>query len=407
MKLRKVVQAAAVAAAILIGCLSAKRQASADTGDWAGAQKAVVTAYKNYETEVDVTKFNLNYKTEYDSLKSMMEQVVNQTPYLFYTATSYTVSRNTATNQIVKIGLGYTDRFKKPDGSIRKKKIRNIQDKINIGIEQALSDLEPSMTKVEKALVIHDYLVSNTTYTKNTENDYRLTEEGVFVKHQANCQGYSLAYAMLMEKVGIPVEFVVSDNMSHMWNKIKIGGSWYHVDVTWDDPVDASESKDQYGLVNHNNFLCSSEKMTKNGHNGFDTEGTDSTKYDNKYWKNVTSSFYYRDGKWLYLTKKGIMERDRLQGGSKEVLYNVSGRMLSRFDSDKYYFIAYNNIYIYDYTSNSAQIVWKTSSKYPKEYTLTQIRYSDGKIYYRLLNGTSHVSGILKTKEDGFVSNAA
>lgn len=403
MKLKKMVQVAVTAAFVMVGCLSVGRQASADTGDWAGAQKAVVAAYKNYETEVDVTEYNLNYKTEYDSLKAMMEKVVNQTPDLFYTATSYRVSRNTETNQIVKIGLGYTERFMKPDGSIRKKKIKNIRSKINEGIEQALSDIDPSMTKVEKALVLHDYIVGNTTYTKDTAYDYRLTEEGVFVKHQANCQGYSLAYSILLGKVGIPVEFVASDNMSHMWNKIKIGGKWYHVDVTWDDPVDANESQDQYGLVNHNNFLCSSDKMTKNGHTGFDTAETDSTKYDKKYWKNVTSSFYYRDGKWIYLAKDGIIERDKLQGGSKTVLYNVSGRMLSRFDKDKYYFIAYNNIYLYDYASNSAQAVWKSSSKYPKEYTLTQIKYSNGKIYYRLLNGTSHVSGTLKTKEDGMV----
>ena len=67
---------------------------SAATGNWDGAQKAVVNAYKKYKTSVDVSAYNLNYATEYDNLKSMMGEVVSETPYLFYTGTRFSVSRN-------------------------------------------------------------------------------------------------------------------------------------------------------------------------------------------------------------------------------------------------------------------------------------------------------------------------
>ena len=402
-RIRKACCLAGLAVLLLGGVFSSNKALAATTGDWTGAKKAVITAYKNYQTEVDVTDYNLNYKTEYDSLKSMMSQVVNETPYLFYTATSYTVSRNSSTNQIVKIGLGYTEDYKKADGTVRKTKIKNTRIKLDAAIDEALSCVEPSMTKVEKAMVLHDYLVSHTTYAKNSAKQSRLTEVGAFINKKANCQGYSLAYAILMEKVGIPVQYVSSEEISHVWNLIKIGGKWYHVDVTWDDPVDANESLDQYGLVKHNNFLCSSARMQKTGHSGFDTSLADSTKYDTKYWKNVTSAFSYQDGKWIYMAKDGVTERDKLVGGTKKTVYNVTGKNLVPFVEGKYYFIAYNSIYLYDYQSNTATAVWKASQKYSDEYSLTQLKYSNGYVYYRMLYGNRHVNGKLKVQEDGTI----
>ena len=110
---------------------------SAATGNWDGAQKAVVNAYKKYKTSVDVSAYNLNYATEYDNLKSMMGEVVSETPYLFYTGTRFSVSRNTSTNQIVKITLGYADAYKKSDGTIRKAKIKKTRTRLDSAVNQA------------------------------------------------------------------------------------------------------------------------------------------------------------------------------------------------------------------------------------------------------------------------------
>lgn len=398
----QVIVLAVLALTALLGFGSAK-EAQAAKGDWSGAKKKIIEAYSSYKTEVDVSSCNLNYATEYDSLKSMMGEVVNETPYLFYAATSYTVSRNSSTNQIVKIGLGYTDAYKKANGEVRVKKIKKTRAKIDAAVEEAMTNVNSSMSKLEKAMVLHDYIVQNTTYSEKLSQAYRLTEEGVFLKHKANCQGYSLAYGILLEKAGIPVQYISSDEMSHMWNLVKLNGKWYHVDVTWDDPVDSNEGKDQYGLVRHKNFLCSSAKFEKNGHYGFDTSLATSTKYDGKYWKNVSSSFYYRDGKWLYMNKKGIMERSKLNGGGSTVLYNVSGNTLVRFSENKYYFIAYNNLYLYDYQTNTAATAWKTESKYGDGYYLTQIKYKNNYVYYRVLYNKSHKSGKLSVDKNGKV----
>jgi transglutaminase/protease-like cytokinesis protein 3 len=303
----------------------------------------------------------------------------------------------------MKITLGYGEDYKKSDGTIRKKKIKNTRIKLDAAIDTALSSVDPSMTKVEKAMVLHDYIISNTAYTKDTSKEYRVTEVGTFLKHQANCEGYSRAYAILMEKVGIPVKFVTSDALVHMWNKIKIGKSWYHVDVTWDDPLDNDSSADQYGRVSHDNFLCSNTRIKETGHCDFTSTDTDSTKYDQKYWKNVKVSFYYHDGSWLYMTKQGIVQREKLAGGSKEILYNVVGDNFVRYNTDQYYFIAYNSIYLYNYKTNEAKAVWKTSDVYSSSCELDQIKYADGKLYYRVLENGNHITNKITVNGDGTI----
>ncbi len=141
-------------------------------------------------------------------------------------------------------------------------------------IAHALADIEDGMTDVEKALVLHDYLVREVDYNLNIVNgkpapDYVYSLEGVFVERDAVCQGYALAYSFLLQEVGVESVVVSSDPMNHAWNMVKIDGNWYHVDATWDDPTNVNEVDFcRGGFVSHEYFLRSDEEF-KNELNHF------------------------------------------------------------------------------------------------------------------------------------------
>jgi len=64
------------------------------------------------------------------------------------------------------------------------------------------------------------------------------TAYGALANGKAVCQGYSLAYKLLLRRAGVPVVYVGSDSMQHAWNMVQMeNNGWYHVDVTWDDPI--------------------------------------------------------------------------------------------------------------------------------------------------------------------------
>ncbi|MBO4500697.1 MAG: hypothetical protein J5760_00540 [Clostridia bacterium] len=103
-----------------------------------------------------------------------------------------------------------------------------------------------SMTDIEKAAAIYEYLIMSTTYDgellkkvtagADTAGNRSFCLEGVFIDRLAVCDGFSKAFCCLCRIEGIECVRVtgkkVSGGVSHAWNKVKLGGKWYIVDVT-------------------------------------------------------------------------------------------------------------------------------------------------------------------------------
>lgn len=138
------------------------------------------------------------------------------------------------------------------------------------------------------ALAVHDYLAANFSYdeTMSHYTGYDLLVEGTAV-----CSGYAGAYMDLMNREGIPCIMVLSDDMGHGWNLIRLGGAWYHVDVTWDDPI-----PDVPGRACHDFFLKTDEEMEQGQHYGWEAEicCTDEG-FQDGFWDGITSQICYLD----------------------------------------------------------------------------------------------------------------
>ena len=61
--------------------------------------------------------------------------------------------------------------------------------------------------------------------------------------------------SIYLNTLGIQNYKITSEN--HIWNLVNLEGTWYHLDMTWDDPV-ASDGK-QYLI--HNFFLISTSEL--------------------------------------------------------------------------------------------------------------------------------------------------
>ena len=106
------------------------------------------------------------------------------------------------------------------------------------------------MPDYEKALIAHDYLVDSCRYdmadltVMEWENHIAY---GALAEGSCVCQGYAEAFKLLMEAAGVECITVTGEagGGSHMWNCVQLGGQWYMMDLTWDDPVmdDGSDVK--------------------------------------------------------------------------------------------------------------------------------------------------------------------
>ena len=55
----------------------------------------------------------------------------------------------------------------------------------------------------------------------------------------AVCQGYAETMKLFLDALGIENKLVygTGGGISHVWNLLCLDGDWYHMDVTWDDPL--------------------------------------------------------------------------------------------------------------------------------------------------------------------------
>lgn len=112
---------------------------------------------------------------------------------------------------------------------------------MNMAAEKAakeiVAQLTPDMDDYEKLKFLHDYLVQNC----ETDTNYKFADTvyGALVEKKALCEGYAKAYSYLCNLAGIENAIVTGETyVAHMWNMVKVGGNWYHVDITWDNPDD-------------------------------------------------------------------------------------------------------------------------------------------------------------------------
>lgn len=132
--------------------------------------------------------------------------------------------------------------------------------KIDAVIQSVISE---DMEDAEIVKQIHDYLVLHAEYNIDGLNGGTLTDDdysaaGILIKGTGVCQGYTDSFSLFMEALGIECVSIpgTASGSSHIWNAVKLDGSWYHVDVTWDDPIGAPDN-----TVYYDYFLVPDEIM--------------------------------------------------------------------------------------------------------------------------------------------------
>lgn len=140
--------------------------------------------------------------------------------------------------------------------------------------EGVISSLSDPSDEWQTELEIHDYIVENCRYELAEPRLVYSSSYGALVNGLAACEGYSKAAKLLLDMAGIESSVVsgTSSNFNgeegaHMWNAVNIDGKFYHLDCTWDDPV--NEEKEDLKLYSYFNL---NDEMISATHSGFSND---------------------------------------------------------------------------------------------------------------------------------------
>lgn len=271
-----------------------------------------------YDSVVD-GEFYVNlrgYEIKEEHIVAVFNDLVSYSPELFFlnSKLSYGYTNRYGTDYVTGIYFYY---------NMQGRELREAQKIFSQEVAYIASLVDPRMSDAEKALWVHDYMVSLYVYDKELQiyDAYRIMtgEYGV-------CRAYSLAYSAVLEELGMKCTMVISNEMNHAWNIVQIDGKWYHVDLVYDDP-----GIDRPGRVSHKYFLLSDSEISERevgAHYGWKTSIVCDESYGGrKPWENVNTQMTYNDGKWYYVDEEAkAIVREDFDETEREIFYEFTNR---------------------------------------------------------------------------------
>ena len=270
-------------------CMSVR--SNAQTYDFDMLKKSICESINNLDEYLDVEPYGFKEKI----ISSAYRQVLDEHPELFYVNGDYNYHYYTSSGKVTKLFFVYCDSVEN---------IPKMKNEFNEAVDRILSKIQPDWNDFEKALYFHEYLTINTAYDyvraqNKTLPPVAFTAYGALVKGSAVCDGYASAFKLLCARSGIDSIIVRSSTMNHSWNMVRLGEQWYHVDVTWDDPVDLDKMLEMPGYNEHTYFLLSDSEIAKD-HSDWPTDihaPFGFTRYS--VYAGSKNQFFFAVGKWF------------------------------------------------------------------------------------------------------------
>jgi hypothetical protein len=116
-------------------------------------------------------------------------------------------------------------------------------------IDHKVIDLE--MNDYDKAKILFEWVVFNTTYDYDFVMKDRQTGYGAMVDKIAVCEGYVSAYNLLLRMVGIKDVIGIvgySEDAGHIWTRAVLDGKTVYIDPTWGDPRNMNIDYDYFDI---------------------------------------------------------------------------------------------------------------------------------------------------------------
>lgn len=172
-----------------------------------------------------------------------------------------------------------------------------------------------------KELFIHDFLVQNVRYDK-LKKEYSHEIIGALGNGVAVCEGIAKAVKVLCDNLGIWCIVALSEanpekgiKYRHAWNIIKIGGQYYHLDVTFDNTLSKN------GVIRYDYVNLSDKQIARD--------------HEPVIWKTPACSdgdkFYYKEKKISWTTAEEVRNRTKQAvKKKKDLLFHWRGGYLTR-----------------------------------------------------------------------------
>lgn len=219
-----------------------------------------------------------------------------------------------------------------PEYLFDKGKIKEHQKAMKSRVEKLVRPAQ-SLSEWEKEKYVHDFICQNVHYDK-LKKAYSHEIIGPLGQGVGVCEGIAKAVKVLLDALGVWCVIAICGNnpekgikYRHTWNIVRIGGTYYHLDATFDNTLGKSDKVEdiRYDYFNlddghifkdHEPLIAVAPHCTDHDHFYYKEKKLSFTKTEDVYKRSLqaakkgkTLTFHWRGG---YLTREVLNELFRL-----------------------------------------------------------------------------------------------
>ena len=207
---------------------------------------------KNYEDSAD-----LYASVSTDNFWTAYYAVLADHPEFFWVDSSVQAKESYLTGKVVGYQLTTTVELESRDF---------LRAQLEEAADECISQIDPDASDYQKIKQVYEYLIDTVDYDSSSPDNQNI--QSALLNHRSVCAGYAKAFQYILHRMGMFCTYVTGSTANggdHGWNIVRIDGNYYHVDVTWGDPVfvNLHETSNTGSTMNYNYLCCTDAEMYK------------------------------------------------------------------------------------------------------------------------------------------------
>ncbi len=170
-------------------------------------------------------------------------------PEFFWVGSNIEVQQNAISGNVVSYKITTTV---EPDAR------QSMRSSLEEAADTLISQMDPYASDYEKIKYVYEYLIDTVDYDLQSADNQNI--QSALLQKRSVCAGYARAFQYVLHRMGMFCTYVtgtITTGGDHAWNIVRIGERYYHVDVTWGDPVFVGEAENTASVRSKNyNYLC-------------------------------------------------------------------------------------------------------------------------------------------------------
>ena len=198
---------------------------------------------------------NLMASVTVDEFWKTYYAVLADHPEIFWTGPSAQVEESGLTGKVIAYHIEVT---------IPVEERESVKAKLEAEADACIAQIPEEYSDYQKIKAVYTYIIDRTEYQSGSLDSQNI--QSVLLYRASVCAGYAKTFQYILNRMGFFCTYItgtIRDGGEHGWNLVRMDDDYYHVDVTWGDPVFVNhvQTESNKQSINYTYLCCTDDTL--------------------------------------------------------------------------------------------------------------------------------------------------